>query len=100
MEDNAPVHKKACILVRKELGMITLEWPSNSPDLNSIEHIWSYIKKIIARDYADISSVEEMKRIVLALWKGFTDTQFDFLINSMVDPIKAVIAAGGGATRF
>ena len=100
MEDNAPVHKKVCIPVRIELGMTILEWPPNSPDLNPIEHIWSYIKDIIARDYADVSSIEEMRRIVIALWEGFTDTQFDSLIDSMVDRIEAVIAAGGGTTRF
>ena len=27
MEDNAPVHKKVCIPVRKDLRMETLNWP-------------------------------------------------------------------------
>src|SRR5579862_9244398 len=100
MEDNAPVHKKVCIPARAALGMVILNWPPNSPDLNPIEHIWSYIKDIIARDYADVSSAAEMKRIVRGLWEEFTDTQFDSLIDSMVDRIQAVIAADGGATRF
>ena len=51
------------------------------------------------RDYANVSSTEKMKRIVLGLWKEFMDTQFDSLIDNIVK-IKAVIAAGGGATRF
>ena len=34
MKDNAPVHKGVCIQTRKNLGMITLKHPPNSPDLN------------------------------------------------------------------
>ena len=40
MEDNAPLHKKVCIPAREGLGMMTLEWPANSPDLKSYrEHL-------------------------------------------------------------
>ena len=67
MEDNAPVHKGVCIQTRKDLGMITLEHPPNSPDLNPIETIWGHIKDIIVKDYSHVSSAQEMKRIVLEL---------------------------------
>ena len=39
MDDNAPVHKKYCIPLRRKLKMKTLEHPANSLDLNPIEHI-------------------------------------------------------------
>src|SRR5436190_13047073 len=100
MEDNAPVHKKVCIPAREALEMETLESPPNSLNLNPKENIWSYMKDIIARDYAQVSSAKEMKRIVQDMWEQFTDGQWDKLIESMPNRMEAVIAANGGSTRF
>ena len=100
MEDNASVHKKVCIPARETLGMMTLDWPPNSPDLNPIENIQSYMKDVIARDYAEVSSAQEMKIIVKRMWDHFMDEEWDKLIESMPERMEAVIAAGGGSTGF
>jgi transposase len=97
MEDNAPVHKGVCIQARKDLGMITLEHPPNSPDLNPIETIWADMKDIIAEDYAEVSSVQELKWIVQRLWNDYPDDKWDSLIESMPDKMKKLVAARGGS---
>jgi DDE superfamily endonuclease len=79
--------------------MKILDWPPNSPDLNPIEHIWSYMKKVIAQ-YSEVSSAEEMKRIVRDMWKSFRDEEWGKLIESLPERMEAVIAAGRGSTRF
>ena len=58
------------------------------------------MKDIIARDYAEVSSAQEMKIIVKRIWDRFGDEEWDKLIASMPERMKAVIAARGGSTRF
>ena len=58
------------------------------------------MKDIIARDYVEVSSAQEMKIIVRRMWDYFGDKQWDKLIESMPERMEAVIAARDRSTRF
>jgi hypothetical protein len=74
--------------------------PPNSPDLNPIENIWAHIKHRISKEYGHITSVKEMKHVVISIWNEFEDHRCDHLVESMPDMIRAVIKAKGGSTPF
>ncbi|OAD00821.1 Homeodomain-like DNA binding domain-containing transcription factor [Mucor lusitanicus CBS 277.49] len=37
------------------------KWPSNSPDLNPLEHVWACLEWLIAKEKAHIENIEELK---------------------------------------
>ena len=56
------------------------------------------MKDIIARDYAEVSSAQEI--IVKRIWDHFGDEEWDKLIENMPERMKAVIAARDESIRF
>ena len=51
--------------MRKEAWITNIEHPSNSPDLNSIEGIWLYIKGKLRKEVW--STMDELKALIQRL---------------------------------
>lgn len=82
-----------------EVGLKTLSWPGNSPDLNPIENCWSLLKLKIAKKNSRMK--EEFKSAIKDSWKN--DISLEYcrnLISSMPRRIEAVIKARGGHTKY
>ncbi|KAG1256979.1 hypothetical protein G6F65_016091 [Rhizopus arrhizus] len=78
----------------------TFNWPSQSPDLNPIEHVWHHLKlKLSAYDTRE-KGVHELWDRVEKEWATFTAEDYRRYIDSMPDRCRAVIAAKGGHTRY
>ncbi|GBB96224.1 hypothetical protein RclHR1_27010001 [Rhizophagus clarus] len=47
-EDNAASHRlKVATAARENAGIVTFDWPAQSPDINPIENIWAEMKMMI-----------------------------------------------------
>jgi transposase len=99
--DNDPKHtaKK----VKEYLGnqkFETLWWPSQSPDLNPIEHIWFALKQALNGYPKHATGMTELwERVQESFEKISKETCLKF-IDSMPDRVQAVLKAKGGWTKY
>ncbi|GFU03599.1 transposable element Tcb2 transposase [Trichonephila clavipes] len=77
-------------------GVPTLLWPTRSPDLSPVEHVWDQLK----RQMPSCHSVHDLELAVQDLWTHLPQDNIRCLINSMPDRVAACIAAGGDPTRY
>ncbi len=71
----------------------TIDWPSNSPDLNPIENLWAIIKhRVEKRRPRDLT---ELQRFLHEEWEVIDKTILMNLIASMKDRCLAVIKSKG-----
>ncbi|GFV16115.1 transposable element Tcb2 transposase [Trichonephila clavipes] len=94
-QDNARPHiaRVAQVFLRH---FQTLTWPSRSPDLSPVDHVWNQLKRQMTSCY----SVHDLELTVQDLWSHLPQDNIRCLINSMPDRVAACIAAGGGPSRY
>jgi transposase len=100
-QDNDPKH--TCKKVKKYLEnkkFKVLDWPSQSPDLNPIEHAWRQLKLAIYARTDHASNLDEVFEIAKEEWLKLPMANLEKLVNSMPKRIQEVIAAKGGHTGY
>lgn len=85
--------------MKSELGIESLDWPGNSPDLNPIENVWS-LMSVKIRQKKPKSLLELMKTIEKVWFEEITAEYLEALYDSMPNRIKCVIKAKGGTTKY
>lgn len=97
--DNDPKHtsKRAKnFLESKQINVMT--WPSQSPDLNPIEHLWNDVDKIIKQKKP--SNLDALYAIIEETWKNIPIDRCLSLIQSMPRRCDAVLKNKGGITKY
>ncbi len=44
-----------------------MEWPSMSPDLNPIEHMWGILKRKVEKHH--VSNIQKLRDVIMEEWK-------------------------------
>ena len=94
MQNHAPSYSGA--ITRKELrdrGIIMIEWPLFSPDLNPIETVWNKMKDYIVANFPEKMTYDQLRVAVYEAWGSTTPEFLHDLLNEMHDRCEAVIAA-------
>ncbi len=97
--DNDPKHtSKATVVFLKKNRVKVIQWPSMSPDLNPIEHLWGILKRQV--EHHSPSSIQSLKEVILEEWKKIDLAKCRQLVHSMPRRLGAVIKNHGGHTKY
>ena len=97
--DNDAKHtSKMTIAWLKRLRVKVMDWPSMSPDLNPIEHLWGIIKREV--EVCKISNICQLRNVVIEEWKSIPVATCEALVNSMARRVKAVLDNDGDHTKY
>jgi transposase len=98
-QDNDPKHTSAHVKgFFEENNIIILQWPSQSPYLNPMEHVWAHIKRELRGK--DFKNRSELKEAIIAIWKGIEQQFITNIVYSMPKRVMAVLKANGGHTFY
>ena len=79
----------------KEIEVI--DWPSQSPDLNLIESVWSQLKYNLKRSYQNL---EDLQEDIISSSQSIDCFYIKKLYSSMKNRLQAVIDNNGGPTKY
>ncbi len=82
----------------KTLRVKVMDWPSMSPDLNPIEHLWGILKRKV--EERKVSNIHQLRDVVMEEWKRTPVATCEALVNSMPKRVKAVLENNGGHTIY
>jgi len=101
-QDNDSKHRSRDVLeyLSRQPFRTILDWPSKSPDLNPIEHLWKWLKMRLGAHPEPPRGVHELWARVEDEWNEFSATECQRLIRSMPSRIQAVIRARGRWTKY
>ena len=86
--------------VFRQADIKVLDWPGNSPDLNSIENLWSILKSRLKK--LDCTTKIKLIEAIIQVW--YRDPQIQencqTLVQSMRKRVKEVLKSKGGLTNY
>ena len=100
-QDNARPHTaRVTMAFLANENINVLPWPSKSPDLNPIEHLWDQLDRRVRQRQQVPRTLRELAAALQEEWRRIPQERIQRLIRSVPRRVQAVIRARGGHTRY
>ena len=100
-DDNARPHRARVIDDYKNAHTIrSIPWPSLSPDLNPIEHLWNELGRRIYQREHPVQNRRQLEQAILQEWDQIPALRRKLLVASMFKRCAEVIHNNGGHTHY
>jgi transposase len=94
--DNDPKHRcKLAVKTLRRLGLNVMIWPSQSPDMNPIEHLWDYIDRLLRKRKKHFSSRDSLWLELEVIIENKHTEFCQKLISTMPQRVRDLKAARG-----
>lgn len=98
-EDNDPKHRsRLCQQWKEENRIATMDWPSQSPDANPIENVWSLMKLKLRGKR--ITTIQHLSRRLKTIWRNLSNEYAEQLALSCTRRCEAIIENAGDWTKY
>ncbi|GFV42340.1 transposable element Tcb2 transposase [Trichonephila clavipes] len=96
MDDNCRPHRANLVEdFLFEEGIVRMEWPACSPDMNPIEHVWDALGRRVAVLQPLPQTRQELERALLEEWVRIPQLVINSLIDSMSQRCSTLLAVSG-----
>jgi transposase len=101
LQGNARAHTaQATQKYIEEVGLNTMPWPPESPDMNIIEHFWAILKSRIKKRKPQPSNLNQLWLAAQEEWYSITKAEILRLFDSIPDRILQLYEAKGWYTDY
>ena len=100
-DDGARAHRAISVNNwKRDHGVRSLAWPSQSPDLNPIENVWSILKERIRKRIPHPTNVRQLEQYIHEEWYQLDPLMLRNLIKSMRRRNRLVFFAKGYQIKY
>ncbi|KAI4872607.1 hypothetical protein NFI96_005705 [Prochilodus magdalenae] len=92
VHNNARPHVvRVCRQFLENEGIDTIDWPTGSPDLNPIEHLWDIMFRSIRRHQVALQTVQEFGDALVQIWEEIHQDTIHQLIRSKTPTLHGCV---------
>ncbi|KAK7098596.1 hypothetical protein V1264_002853 [Littorina saxatilis] len=100
-DDNATPHRARLVNdYIQQTGVVRMDFPACSPDMNPIEHVWDELDRQVRANHMPPRNLQQLLQMLQQEWQAIPQAFFTKLMNSMRSRCGELERKRGGHTHY